>query len=71
MQVGADLSHSAPASIPNVEDFPADEQPVTETAIKAMLLSLQTTLHRDLYSKVIDIKDTLNDHSSRITYIEN
>lgn len=54
----------------SVAAFPTTGQPVLDTTLKDMLLSLQTSLMSDLSSLITKFSSDINNLGNRVSYIE-
>ncbi|XP_073453695.1 uncharacterized protein [Aquarana catesbeiana] len=57
--------------LPNsIDQFPTTNQPVMDTILKEMLVSLRSSLHSDMLSCIHTVNRDLQEVSERVTYVE-
>lgn len=52
-------------------EFPTKKQPLMDTILKDMLVSLRSTIHADIMSLTSHFKPEFKEVNGRVTYIEN
>lgn len=52
----------------SIATFPTNKQPVIDTVLKNMLVSLRSTIHSDMLQLVQQFKTEVNEVSKRVTH---